>query len=139
MKEQIKAVLEQFRKNSSAVAAAILAIAVAISAMFSLSQEQTPVYGSQEAEASGKKVRRQTQNQPENEDTERIAEAETETGTEEQITGSFDVEDGTYTGSAKGFSGPVTVQVTVRDDTITAITVTGQVDDAAFFCGQKKA
>lgn len=48
-------------------------------------------------------------------------------------TGSFDLADGVYKGSATGFSGPVTVAVTIMDKKITSIDILSSTDDEAFF------
>lgn len=64
---------------------------------------------------------------------------DTETGTEnatedtQTATGSFDLADGVYKGSATGFSGPVTVAVTIMDKKITSIDILSSTDDEAFF------
>ena len=47
--------------------------------------------------------------------------------------GAFDYADGTYEGSAEGFSGQVRVSVTVKDKTITAIEILSHSDDEVFF------
>lgn len=47
--------------------------------------------------------------------------------------GDLDYADGTYEGSAAGFSGTVRVSVTVKDRTITAVNVLSHSDDASFF------
>lgn len=62
-------------------------------------------------------------------------ETETENVTEDTQTaaGSFDLADGVYKGSATGFSGPVTVAVTIMDKKITSIDVLSSTDDEAFF------
>lgn len=52
--------------------------------------------------------------------------------------GNLDYADGTYTGSAPGFSGNVTVSVTVKDKTITAINVVSHSDDESFFSRAKE-
>lgn len=65
--------------------------------------------------------------------------ADTETVTEnatedtQTATGSFDLADGVYKGSATGFSGPVTVAVTIMDKKITSIDILSSTDDEAFF------
>ena len=70
---------------------------------------------------------------------ERVTDAETETETEnasedtQTATGSFDLADGVYKGSATGFSGPVTVAVTIMDKKITSIDILSSTDDEAFF------
>lgn len=72
---------------------------------------------------------------------ERVTDTETETenaaeNTAENTqtaTGSFDLADGVYKGSATGFSGPVTVAVTIMDKKITSIDILSSTDDEAFF------
>lgn len=65
--------------------------------------------------------------------------ADTETVTEnatedtQTATGSFDLADGVYKGGATGFSGPVTVAVTIMDKKITSIDILSSTDDEAFF------
>lgn len=63
------------------------------------------------------------------------AETETENAAEntQTATGSFDLADGVYKGSATGFSGPVTVAVTIMDKKITSIDILSSTDDEAFF------
>lgn len=62
-------------------------------------------------------------------------ETETENATEDTqtATGSFDLADGVYKGSATGFSGPVTVAVTIMDKKITSIDILSSTDDEVFF------
>lgn len=62
-------------------------------------------------------------------------ETETENATEDTqtATGSFDLADGVYKGSATGFSGPVTVAVTILDKKIVSIDILSASDDEAFF------
>lgn len=62
-------------------------------------------------------------------------ETETENATEDTqtATSSFDLADGVYKGSATGFSGPVTVAVTIMDKKITSIDILSSTDDEAFF------
>lgn len=66
---------------------------------------------------------------------ERVTDTETENAAEDtQIaTGSFELADGVYKGSATGFSGPVTVAVTIMDKKITSIDILSSTDDEAFF------
>ena len=70
---------------------------------------------------------------------ESVTDAETETETEnatedtQTVTGSFELADGVYKGSATGFSGPVTVAVTIMDKKITSIDILSSTDDEAFF------
>lgn len=65
------------------------------------------------------------------EDTETVTENATEDT--QTATGSFDLADGVYKGSATGFSGPVTVAVTIMDKKITSIDILSATDDEAFF------
>lgn len=68
---------------------------------------------------------------------ESMADTETETenatGDMQTATGSFDLADGVYKGSATGYSGPVTVAVTIMDKKITSIDILSSTDDEAFF------
>lgn len=66
---------------------------------------------------------------------ERMTDAETENAAEntQTATGSFELADGVYKGSATGFSGPVTVAVTIMDKKITSIDILSSTDDEAFF------
>ena len=63
------------------------------------------------------------------------SEAETKKTAEDTqtATGSFDLADGVYKGYATGFSGPVTVAVTIMDKKITSIDILSSTDDEAFF------
>lgn len=62
-------------------------------------------------------------------------ETETENATEDTqtATGSFDLADGVYKGSATGYSGAVTVAVTILDKKIVSIDILSASDDEAFF------
>lgn len=66
---------------------------------------------------------------------ERVTDTETENTAEDTqtATGSFELADGVYKGSATGFSGPVTVAVTIMDKKITSIDILSSTDDEAFF------
>lgn len=68
---------------------------------------------------------------------ERVTDAETETENAAEdtqtATGSFELADGVYKGSATGFSGPVTVAVTIMDKKIISIDILSSTDDEAFF------
>lgn len=68
---------------------------------------------------------------------EKVTDAETETENAaddtQTDTGSFELADGVYKGSATGFSGPVTVAVTIMDKKITSIDILSSTDDEAFF------
>ena len=62
-------------------------------------------------------------------------ETETENATEDTqtATGSFDLADGVYKGSATGYRGAVTVAVTILDKKIVSIDILSASDDEAFF------
>ena len=64
-----------------------------------------------------------------------MTDTETENAAEDTqtATGSFELADGVYKGSATGFSGPVTVAVTIMDKKITSIDILSSTDDEAFF------
>lgn len=66
---------------------------------------------------------------------ERVTDTETENAAEDTqtATGSFELADGVYKGSATGFSGLVTVAVTIMDKKITSIDILSSTDDEAFF------
>ena len=66
---------------------------------------------------------------------ERVTDTETEDAAEDTqtATGSFELADGVYKGSATGFSGHVTVAVTIMDKKITSIDILSSTDDEAFF------
>ena len=68
---------------------------------------------------------------------ERVTDTETETENAAEdtqtATGLFELADGVYKGSATGFSGPVTVAVTIMDKKITSIDILSSTDDEAFF------
>lgn len=66
---------------------------------------------------------------------ERVTDTETENAAEDTqtATGSFELVDGVYKGSATGFSGPVTVAVTIMDKKIISIDILSSTDDEAFF------
>lgn len=66
---------------------------------------------------------------------ERVTDTETEDAAEDTqtATGSFELADGVYKGSATGFSGPVTVAVTIMDKKIISIDIISSTDDEAFF------
>ena len=66
---------------------------------------------------------------------ERVTDTETEDAAEDTqtATGSFELADGVYKCSATGFSGPVTVAVTIMDKKIISIDILSSTDDEAFF------
>lgn len=68
---------------------------------------------------------------------ESVTDTETETENADEntqaATGSFDLADGVYKGSATGYSGSVTVAVTILDKKIVSIDILSASDDEAFF------
>lgn len=98
---------------------------VALGAAVSLSGYEAPVYGKEEFRVVSENT----------EVTEPVKETEEEeeTSGEVQAAGSFDLADGTYVGSARGFSGTIKVSVEIKDKSITAIDILSHSDDAAFF------
>ena len=66
---------------------------------------------------------------------ERVTDTETADAAEDTqtATGSFELADGVYKGSATGFSGPVTVAVTIMDKKIISIDILSSTDDEVFF------
>lgn len=50
---------------------------------------------------------------------------------------SYKYKDGTYTGSAQGFNGAITVSLTVSKDRITAVSVTSSIDDEPYLSDAK--
>jgi len=50
----------------------------------------------------------------------------------------YKYQNGTFSGSGEGFAGTITVQVTMKNDTITAITVTDHSDDEPYFSAAKE-
>lgn len=79
--------------------------------------------------------------EPSKDKKQQVSERVTDTETEKEnaaedtqtATGSFELADGVYKGSATGFSGPVTVAVTIMDKKITSIDILSSTDDEAFF------
>ena len=120
-------------KNISGIAPVILAAIVGLGAVVSLSDYTAPVYGAEsEDEQEG------SETVIENASNESVEEPETETEFENTetvavLTGAFDLADGTYEGSANGFSGKIKVSVEIRNQTIQSINILSNSDDAAFF------
>lgn len=131
MKERFAGILQLIRKNSSHTAAAVFAIVVAGGVIYSLSHGTIPVFEGLPA-AQNSQIDISTEQEVE-ELTEMAAETEQTETTETVAEGSFDIEDGTYTGSAEGFSGLIKVSVEIKDHAITEIKILENADDAAFF------
>lgn len=131
MKERFAGILQLIRKNSSHTAAAIFAIVVAVGVIYSLSHGTIPVLEGLPA-AQNSRIDISTEQEVE-ELTEMAAETEQTETTETVAEGSFDLEDGIYTGSAEGFSGQIKVSVEIKDHAITEIKILENADDAAFF------
>ena len=116
---KFKEVLEKIKVYAPLGVSLVIAACVVIS----LSGYQTKA-----SEPSKDKKQQVSENVTDTEtETENVAE-DTQTAT-----GSFDLADGVYKGSATGFSGPVTVAVTIMDKKITSIDILSSTDDEAFF------
>lgn len=100
-----------------------------IGAVVSLSDYTAPVYG-----AESEDEQEESETVIENASNEPVEETEFEnTETAAVLTGAFDLADGTYEGSANGFSGKIKVSVEIRNQTIRSINILSNSDDAAFF------
>ena len=116
-------------KNISGIVPVILAAVVGIGAVVSLSDYTAPVYGSE--------------SEDELTETETIIESAGMESAEEKevenpaaavvLDGAFDLADGTYEGSANGFSGKIKVSVVIKNQTIRSINILSNSDDEAFF------
>ena len=131
MKERFAEILQLIRKNSSHTAAVVFAIVVAGGVIYSLSHGTLPVFEGL-PEVQNSRIDISTEQEVE-ELTEMAAETEQTETTETVAEGSVDLEDGTYTGSAEGFSGLIKVSVEIKDHAITEINILENADDAAFF------
>lgn len=127
MKEKIKKILTTMPIFKSFIPA-ILVAAIIVS---TLSQYQVPVFEAKAIESIS-----DTAVAEESQQLERSTAKETE---EESVSkGTFDVEDGTYKGSASGYGGDITVSVTVKDKTITSIEIlSAPGEDEPFFSRAK--
>ena len=115
-------------KNISGIVPVILAAVVGIGAVVSLSDYTAPVYGSESDELT------ETETIIESAGMESVEETEVE-NTEAAVVldGAFDLADGTYEGSANGFSGKIKVSVVIKNQTIRSINILSNSDDEAFF------
>ena len=116
-------------KNISGIVPVILAAVVGIGAVVSLSDYTAPVYGSESEDELT-----ETETIIESAGMESVEETEVE-NTEEAavLDGAFDLADGTYEGSANGFSGKIKVSVVIKNQTIRSINILSNSDDEAFF------
>lgn len=97
--------------------------------MVSLSDYTAPVYGSESEDELT-----ETETIIESAGMESVEETEVE-NTEAAVVldGAFDLADGTYEGSANGFSGKIKVSVVIKNQTIRSINILSNSDDEAFF------
>ena len=119
-------------KNISGIVPVILAAVVGIGAVVSLSDYTAPVYGSESEDELT-----ETETIIESAGMESVEETEVE-NTEAAVVldGAFDLADGTYEGSANGFSGKIKVSVVIKNQTIRSIIgiyIVKTSDDAGFF------
>lgn len=125
-------------KNISGIVPVILAAVVGIGAVVSLSDYTAPVYGSESEDELT-----ETETIIESAGMESVEETEIE-NTEEAavLDGAFDLADGTYEGSANGFSGKIKVSVVIKNQTIRSIIgiyIVKTSDDAGFLTVQRRA
>lgn len=116
-------------KNISGIVPVILAAVVGIGAVVSLSDYTAPVYGLESEDELT-----ETETIIESAGMESVEETEVE-NTEAAVVldGAFDLADGTYEGSANGFSGKIKVSVVIKNQTIRSINILSNSDDEAFF------
>lgn len=121
--------METSMKNISGIVPVILAAVVGIGAVVSLSDYTAPVYGSESEDELT-----ETETIIESAGMESVEETEVE-NTEAAVVldGAFDLADGTYEGSANGFSGKIKVSVVIKNQTIRSINILSNSDDEAFF------
>lgn len=116
-------------KNISGIVPVILAAVVGIGAVVSLSDYTASVYGSESEDELT-----ETETIIESAGMESVEETEVEnTEAAAVLDGAFDLADGTYEGSANGFSGKIKVSVVIKNQTIRSINILSNSDDAAFF------
>ena len=112
-------------KNISGIVPVILAAVVGIGAVVSLSDYTAPVYGSESEDELT-----ETETIIESAGMESVEETEIEnTEAAAVLDGAFDLADGTYEGSANGFSGKIKVSVVIKNQTIPSINVLSNSDD----------
>lgn len=116
-------------KNISGIVPVILAAVVGIGAVVSLSDYTAPVYGSESEDELT-----ETETIIESAGMESVEETEVEnTEAAAVLDGAFDLADGTYEGSANGFSGKIKVSVVIKNQTIRSINILSNSDDEVFF------
>ena len=116
-------------KNISGIVPVILAAVVGIGAVVSLSDYTAPVYGSESEDGLT-----ETETIIESAGMESVEETEVEnTEAAAVLDGAFDLADGTYEGSANGFSGKIKVSVVIKNQTIRSINILSNSDDEVFF------
>lgn len=121
--------METSMKNISGIVPVILAAVVGIGAVVSLSDYTASVYGSESEDELT-----ETETIIESAGMESVEETEVEnTEAAAVLDGAFDLADGTYEGSANGFSGKIKVSVVIKNQTIRSINILSNSDDAAFF------
>lgn len=121
--------METSMKNISGIVPVILAAVVGIGAVVSLSDYTAPVYGSESEDELT-----ETETIIESAGMESVEETEVEnTEAAAVLDGAFDLADGTYEGSANGFSGKIKVSVVIKNQTIRSINILSNSDDEAFF------
>ena len=104
-------------KNISGIVPVILAAVVGIGAVVSLSDYTASVYGSESEDELT-----ETETIIESAGMESVEETEVEnTEAAAVLDGAFDLADGTYEGSANGFSGKFKVSVVIKNHTIRSI------------------
>ena len=114
-------------KKLKAYAPAVSIVLVAVCTSASLSGYKAPVYAVQESSSD----------EDGNVSNIKLKSEEKSDKTNKQK-GSFDLNDGIYQGTGTGYSGNITVAVTVKDKQITAIDILSSTDDAEFFTRAKK-
>lgn len=116
-------------KNISGIVPVVLAAVVGIGAVVSLSDYTAPVYGSESEDELT-----ETETIIESAGMESVEETEVEnTEAAAVLDGAFDLADGTYEGSASGFSGKIKVSVVIKNQTIRSINILSNSDDEVFF------
>ena len=116
-------------KNISEIVPVVLAAVVGIGAVVALSDYTAPVYGSESEDELT-----ETENIIESAGMESVEETEVEnTEAAAVLDGAFDLADGTYEGSANGFSGKIKVSVVIKNQTIRSINILSNSDDEVFF------
>lgn len=116
-------------KNISGIVPVVLAAVVGIGAVVSLSDYTAPVYGSESEDELT-----ETETIIESAGMESVEETEVEnTEAAAVLDGAFDLADGTYEGSANGFSGKIKVSVVIKNQTIRSINILSNSDDEVFF------